>query len=300
MSMYPRMTYYTCSFACEDTWSKHLLCTHKYLHSLYLKINKHADACRETFYTDTRTVAHTYAGKHKKPLNPWQRLNMSFTRDDKRAVINKKDDLLISSVVIHCIICVLKHITYHGVVSVKVLLIKFLSAYRHFKAAADLWAVSPQCLTNGTDVNMFICESSLQFSAAHIVDEDYPGIMRLEKTLFDVYLWTAYRCSNMELGPIMGGKYKREKSVTPTSPIWLPVRMSFSDIHFQKLKFNRRLWCKSQTITLCGVEGRIKPSNHSCRCLGASNIMPYLLDRSHIFQCVIAANNSQCLRFVGP
>lgn len=88
---------------------------------------------------------------------------------------------------------------------------------------------------------MFICESSLQFSAAHIVDEDYPGIMRLEKMLFDVYLCTAYRCSNMELGPIMGGKYKREKSVIPTSPIWLPVRLSFSDIHFQKRKFNRRL-----------------------------------------------------------
>lgn len=60
---------------------------------------------------------------------------------------------------------------------------------------------------------MFICESSLQFSTAHIVDEDYPGIMGLEKKkkLFDVYLCTAYRCSNMELGPIMGGKYKREK-----------------------------------------------------------------------------------------
>lgn len=54
---------------------------------------------------------------------------------------------------------------------------------------------------------MFICEPSLQFSVAHIVDEDYPGIMRLEKTLFDVYLRMAYRCSNMELGLFMGGKY---------------------------------------------------------------------------------------------
>lgn len=64
-------------------------------------------------------------------------------------------------------------------VSIKVLLIKFLSAYRHFKAAADPEAVSPQCVTNGTDVNMFICESSLQFSTAHIVVGDYPGIMGL-------------------------------------------------------------------------------------------------------------------------
>lgn len=158
-------------------------------------------------------------------MNPWQRLRMLFTHSGKRAVINKTDDLLISRVVIHCIICVLKHITYHGMVSVKVLLIKFLSAYRHFKAAADLWALSPQCLTNGTDVNMFICESSLQFSAAHIVDEDYPGIMRLgKKMLFDVYLCTAYRCSNMELGPIMGGKYQREK-------VSLPPSGSLSDCH---------------------------------------------------------------------
>lgn len=52
----------------------------------------------------------------------------------------------------------------------------------------------------------------LQFSTAHIVDDDYPGIMRLEKMLFDVYLCTAYRCRNMELGPIMGGKYKCEKN----------------------------------------------------------------------------------------
>ena len=121
-----------------------------------------------------------------------------------------------------------------------------------------------------------------------------------KKTLFDVYLCTAYRCSNMELGPIMGGKYKREKVSLLPPPIWLPVRLSFSDIHFQKWKFNRRLWCKSQAIALCGVEGRIKPSNHSRRCLGASNIMPYPLDRSHILQCAIAANNSPCLRFVGP
>jgi len=88
---------------------------------------------------------------------------------------------------------------------------------------------------------MFICESSIQFSAAHIVDEDYPGIMRLEKTLFDVYLCTVYRCGNMELGPSLGGKYKCKKSVTPTSPIWLPVRLSFNDIHFQKWKFSEHL-----------------------------------------------------------
>lgn len=107
---------------------------------------------------------------------------MSFTLRGERAVINKTDDLLISRVVIHCIICVLKHITYHEMVNVKVLLIKLLSADRLFKAAAaDLGAVSPQCLPNGADVNMFICESCLQFSAAHIVDEDYPGIMSLEK-----------------------------------------------------------------------------------------------------------------------
>lgn len=90
------------------------------------------------------------------------------------------------------------HLLYRGVVSVKVILIKFSSAYRLFKAAADLRAVSPRCLTNGTDVNMFICESSLQFSGAHIVDEDYPGIMRLgEKCylmciyarLIDVVIW---------------------------------------------------------------------------------------------------------------
>lgn len=110
-------------------------------------------------------------------------------------------------------------------VNVKVILIKILSAYRHFKAAADLQAVSSQCLTNGTDVNMFICESSLQFSSAHIVDEDYPGIMRLEKMLFDVYLCMAYRCSNMELGPIMGGKYKCEKNITPPSPYLAPCQV---------------------------------------------------------------------------
>lgn len=109
-------------------------------------------------------------------------------------------------------------------VRVKVLLIKFLSACRHFKAAADLRAVSPQCLTNGTDVNMFICESSLQFSTAHIVDEDYPGIIglgRKKKTLFDVYLCTAYRCSYMELGPIKSGKYKcggKKKKMSPLLP----------------------------------------------------------------------------------
>ena len=150
---------------------------------------------------------------------------MSFTCYGKRAVINKTDDLLISRVVIHCIICVLKHITYHGMVSVKVLLIKFLSAYRHFKATADLWAVSPQCLTNGTDVNMFICESSPQFSSAHIIDEDYPGIMRLEKTVFDVYLCTAYRCSNKELGPIVAAKFKRAKKCHSHLPHVAPCQV---------------------------------------------------------------------------
>lgn len=86
---------------------------------------------------------------------------------------------------------------------------------------------------------MFICESSLQFSAAHIVDEDYPGIMRLEKMLFDVYLCTAYRCSNMELGPHHGWKiqmWREKKNAPPASPIWLPVRLSFSDMHFQKME----------------------------------------------------------------
>lgn len=60
---------------------------------------------------------------------------------------------------------------------------------------------------------MFICSSSLQFSTAHIVDEDYPGIMGLgkkkaHKLLFDVYLCMDYRCSNMELGPFEVGKYE--------------------------------------------------------------------------------------------
>lgn len=84
---------------------------------------------------------------------------------------------------------------------------------------------------------MFICESSLQVSTAHIVDEDYPGIMgftKKKKKLFDVYLCLAYRCSNMELGPIMGGKYQRETSVTQTSPIWLADRLLLSDIPFQQ------------------------------------------------------------------
>lgn len=42
---------------------------------------------------------------------------------------------------------------------------------------------------------MFICSSSLQFSIAHIVDEDYPGIMGLEKKrptncyLMCIYAW---------------------------------------------------------------------------------------------------------------
>lgn len=98
-----------------------------------------------------------------------------------------------------------------------------------------------------------------------------------------MYLCAAYRCSNMELGPIMSGKYKCEKTVTPTSPpSGAPSGCHLVIFVFQKWKFSRRLWCKSQAITLCGVEGRIKPSNHSSRCLGAGNIMPYPLDRSHI------------------
>lgn len=55
--------------------------------------------------------------------------------------------------------------------------------------------------------------------------------------LFDVYLCTAYRCSNMELGPITGGKYKREKKVSlHLPPIWHPVRLSFSDIRSPKVE----------------------------------------------------------------
>lgn len=36
--------------------------------------------------------------------------------------------------------------------------------------------------------------------------------------LFDVYLCMAFRCSNMELGPIMSGKYKCEKMSLPPPP----------------------------------------------------------------------------------
>ena len=47
--------------------------------------------------------------------------------------------------------------------------------------------------------------------------------------LFDVYLCTAYRCSNMELGPIMDGKYKRgkkkKKTVSATSPHLAPCQV---------------------------------------------------------------------------
>lgn len=75
--------------------------------------------------------------KHKKASPIHDRDVMSFTRCGKRALINKTDDLLISTVVIQCIIYVLKHITYHGVVSVKVLLIKILSAYGHFKSSGS-------------------------------------------------------------------------------------------------------------------------------------------------------------------
>lgn len=74
------------------------------------KVNKYVDACSDIsscMYESTKS--------------PW-----IHDRDNtchllsvaKRAVINKTDDLLISRVVIHCIICVLKHITYHGMVSV--------------------------------------------------------------------------------------------------------------------------------------------------------------------------------------
>lgn len=136
---------------------------------------------------------------------------------------------------------------------------------------------------------MFICESSLQFSTACIVDEDYPGIMGLgeekKKKLkpFDVYLCTAYRCSNMELGPITCGKHKCvRKNVSHTSTIWLPVRLLLSDIHFQKGKFNRRLWCKSLAITPCVAVCRIKPSAHFCFCFGVSSIVPHPLDDLHI------------------
>lgn len=58
--------------------------------------------------------------------------------------------------VIRSITCVLKHITCHGIVSLKVVLIKFLSAQQHFRAAADLLAASPQHVANGADVNMLI------------------------------------------------------------------------------------------------------------------------------------------------
>lgn len=121
------------------------------------------------------------------------------------------------------------------------------------------------------------------------------GLWGLKKMLFDVYLCTAYRCGNMELGPVMGGK-----SVPPTSLIWLPVRLSSSNIHLQKWKLNRRLWCKSQAITLCGVESRIKPSNHSHCCSSSSYFVPQPLDRWSVFQHVIAANNFPYLHYLGP
>lgn len=61
-----------------------------------------------------------------KSLPVWRLHVIYFLRVKKNAVINKEDDLLITAVVIHYITCVLKHITYPGVVSVKVLLIKIL------------------------------------------------------------------------------------------------------------------------------------------------------------------------------
>lgn len=140
------------------------------------------------------TTVHMY----KKPPNLEITCHLFCTGRKKNAVINKEDDLLITAVVIHYITCVLKHITYPGVVSVKVLLIKILKCRARFQSGrADLQALSPQCVTNGTDVNMFICSSSLQFSAAHIVDEDYPGIMGLGKKkkrptncyLMCIYAW---------------------------------------------------------------------------------------------------------------
>lgn len=71
------------------------------------------------------TAAHMY----RKPPNLEIKCHLFSTgkkkKREKNAVINK-DDLLITAVVIHYITCVLKHITYPGVVSVKVLLIKIL------------------------------------------------------------------------------------------------------------------------------------------------------------------------------
>lgn len=51
----------------------------------------------------------------------------------EKAVINKRDDLLISRAVIRSITCVLKHITCRGFASLKVVLIKFLSVQPHFR-----------------------------------------------------------------------------------------------------------------------------------------------------------------------
>lgn len=83
---------------------------------------------------------------------------------------------------------------------------------------------------------------------------------------------------------------KKKVQLTFTSPVWLSVRFSFSDIHLEKWKFNRRLWCKSQAIIQCGVKGRIKPSNPSCICLTACSIMPHLLDQPCTFRCEFAAS----------
>lgn len=61
---------------------------------------------------------------------------MFYRFEKKGAVINKEADLLITAVVIHYITCVSKHITYPGVVSVKVLLIKILKCRARFQSGS--------------------------------------------------------------------------------------------------------------------------------------------------------------------
>ena len=104
----------------------------------------------------------------------------------------------------------------------------------------------------------------------------------------------------MEYTNVKKKKKKRKTCHSLLPPSVSLSGFSFCDIHFQKWKFNRRLWCKSQAITLCGVEARIKPSNHSRLCLGASNVVSNLLDHPYIFNCAISASYIQSLRFAGP
>lgn len=136
--------------------------------------------------------------------------------------------------VIRSITCVLKHITCHGIVSLKVVLIKFLSAEQHFGAAADVLAASPQHVANGADVNMFIWGCSPQFNTLLIVHDDYPGIMELRGEKRS-HLMCVYARLTLRMG-----QYGINTNVMGLS-LWLSVRLLLSDIHFQKWKSNRRL-----------------------------------------------------------